>query len=117
MTTLAMFSGGLDSTLAICVLKEQNVEVTAPDFVRSFTRTLTPAGPEAPFFDILGGYITNYYLKDVIAGAQQYFDGTADRVSGLEAPDTHTFKIHLVQPVGDLGYRVAWNALGPSQRG
>ncbi len=91
----------------------QDHEVTAQDFVRSFTRALTPPGPEVTFFEIIGGYITDAYLKDEIAGAQAYIDGSADRVSGLEAPDAGTFRIHLTRPVGDLGYRVAWNALGP----
>ncbi len=91
----------------------QDLEVTAQDFVRSFTRALTPPGPEVPFFQIIGGYITDTYLRDEIAGAQAYIDGTADQVSGLEAPDARTFRIHLTRQVGDLGYRVAWNALGP----
>lgn len=91
----------------------QDHEVTSQDFVRSFTRALTPPGPEVTFFEIIGGYITDTYLKDEIAGAQAYIDGSADRVSGLEAPDARTFRIHLTRPVGDLGYRVAWNALGP----
>ena len=90
----------------------QDVEVTAADFVRAFTRALSPVS-NVPFTDTIGGYIANTYLRDVIEGAAPYADGSATRVSGLEAPDPNTLKIHLTRPVGDFGSRVAWSALGP----
>lgn len=43
MRALALLSGGLDSTLAIRVLQEQDIEITALNFVSVFC-TCTPAG-------------------------------------------------------------------------
>lgn len=88
-------------------------EVTAPDFIRALERTLRPSpssvakriGPQ------LGGY-SSYYLG-LVAGAQEFADGETDTISGLEAPDDHTFVVHLTHPAGDLGYRFSVAATAP----
>src|SRR6266542_3964190 len=93
----------------------QHTEITAGDFIRSLERAFTPAGPAIPWSDggTIGGYYTDAYLGNVIAGVRAFTHGTADHVSGLQSPDPHTLVIHLTRPVGDLGYRLALPGLGP----
>jgi peptide/nickel transport system substrate-binding protein len=90
-------------------------EIVAADFIRSFERSFTKASVEIPWADggTIGGYWTGTYLEGVIAGVHDFTDKKADHVSGLEAPDPHTLVIHLTEPVGDLGYRLALSELGP----
>jgi len=90
-------------------------EIVAGDFIRSIERTFTKASVEIPWANggTIGGYWTDTYLEEIIAGAHEFTDGKADHVSGLEAPDPHTLVIHLTEPAGDLGYRLALPELGP----
>lgn len=82
----------------------QHVEITAQDFVRSLDRML---GPEA---NTVFSYFPNFF-RAVLAGAGPYMDGKASEISGLEAPDRYTVRVHLTSPNGDLGYLLAtWMA-------
>jgi peptide/nickel transport system substrate-binding protein len=85
-------------------------EVVAGDFVRALERALRPD----PLKLNTDGY-TPYgpYLSNVIAGASEFTQGTAASISGLETPDDHTLVVHLVQPTGDLGARLALPAATP----
>jgi peptide/nickel transport system substrate-binding protein len=90
-------------------------EIVAADFIRSFERAFTTASVEIPWSDgnTIGGYWSATYLESVIAGVHEFTDGKADHVSGLQAPDPHTVVIHLNEPAGDLGYRLALPQFGP----
>jgi peptide/nickel transport system substrate-binding protein len=87
----------------------QNLSVKAQDFIRAMERALTP---------VIGltkdrqGEAASYYVG-VIQGAQEFADGEAATISGLEAPDDLTLRIHLTKPTGDLGYRLALMAAAP----
>jgi len=89
----------------------QETEILAADFVRSIERAVRPdpARPQEDTFPF-GPYA--YYLTELIAGAQEFADGNATRVSGLETPDEHTLVIHMLRPAGDLGARLAMPAFG-----
>jgi len=93
----------------------QDTEIVAADFVRSITRSLTPASTESKFSypGPIGNYIADAYLADAIGGGRDYANGKATQVSGLEAPDPHTLTVHLSAPTGDLPYMLAWPGLGP----
>jgi ABC-type transport system substrate-binding protein len=80
----------------------QAVEITAGDFVRGFHRLLAPGN---------GSWLLYDYF--VIQGAAAYHSGTAATISGLEAPDDRTLVIHLTEPAGDFGARLATGATGP----
>ncbi len=90
-----------------------HAEIRAQDIVRALERDLTPSprpvasaiGPD------LGSY--SFYYVGVIAGAQEYAEGKADTISGLETPDDHTLVVHLLRPTGDLGYRFSLPAAAP----
>lgn len=71
-------------------------EVTAEDFKYSWLRVLTPetASPAVTFFFD-------------IAGAQDYFDGKADDVSGIQVLDPYTLQIQLVAPKAYFPYILA----------
>jgi len=62
-------------------------EVSADDFVYTFTRLLHPrtASPRA-------------WLFERVQGAKEFLAGTAERVEGLQALDTYTLQITLSQP-------------------
>ncbi len=81
-------------------------EVTADDFVYSWTRLLNPKtkSPGAS------------YIVDKIAGAQDYADGKADHVAGLDAPDRYTLKVELVRPDLTFLYVAAMTFLAPVPR-
>jgi peptide/nickel transport system substrate-binding protein len=87
----------------------QHMEIVAADLIRALERTLTPAGGEA------GGHLGAYspYYEPVIEGARAFAAGQAQRISGLEAPDTHTLVVRLAAPNGDLGYLLALPAAAP----
>jgi peptide/nickel transport system substrate-binding protein len=82
---------------------KQDVEITAQDFIRALERT---ADPKAN----VGGY--SFYYS-VIEGFDDYADGKADSISGLNAPDTHTLEITTTAPTGDIGYRFAMGTTAP----
>jgi peptide/nickel transport system substrate-binding protein len=91
-------------------------QIVATDFIRSFERVLSPSVPENGFWYPgfpKGGYFVQFYLPDVIEGARDFVDGKSDHISGLEAPSPSTLVVHLTQPTGDLGYRLAQTQLGP----
>jgi peptide/nickel transport system substrate-binding protein len=85
----------------------ESTEITAGDFIRSVERLMGPPPADLPpeygaQLDIyLAGFLS---LTSIIAGGDAYANGTADHVSGLEAPDAHTFVLHLTAPDGSLGY-------------
>src|SRR5205823_10634001 len=84
----------------------QRVEITAQDFVRSLDRLLGPPPANGP--DYYGGvmdpYVGNYLdLRGLIAGAMDYVAGKATAITGLEAPDRYTLRVHLTRPDGALG--------------
>jgi peptide/nickel transport system substrate-binding protein len=80
-----------------------DVEVTAQDFIRAMER-------EACSECSTGGY--SFYYS-AIAGFDEYASGDADSISGLEAPNDHTFVITTTEPTGDLPYRMAMPAAAP----
>jgi peptide/nickel transport system substrate-binding protein len=82
---------------------KQDVEITAQDFVRAVERT---ANPKAN----VGGY--SFYYSP-IEGFDDFADGTAQEISGLSAPDTHTLEITTTTPIGDIGYRFAMGTTAP----
>lgn len=57
-----------------------------------------------------------FYYHGIIEGMQEYLDGKADTISGIETPDDRTITIHLTQPVGDFLYRMAMPAAAPVPR-
>ena len=93
----------------------EDTEIVAADFVRSIERTFTPASNDIPFADggTIGGYWTDTYLANVIAGVADFTQGTVDHVSGLETPDPYTLVVHLTRPTGDLASLLAFPQLGP----
>jgi peptide/nickel transport system substrate-binding protein len=91
----------------------QNVEITSRDFIRAIQRLLSPApkqfqGATGP---TLGGNAG--YFQQILQGAQDYSEGKADAVSGLEAPDPHTLRLHLTEQSGDLPYLLSLTATAP----
>jgi oligopeptide transport system substrate-binding protein len=62
-------------------------EVTAQDFVYSFTRLLSPKAP---------GPVTDFLRR--IQGAEEFFQGKATSVHGLKTIDRYTIQIALKQP-------------------
>jgi peptide/nickel transport system substrate-binding protein len=83
----------------------QAVEITAQDFIRAIQRALSPAPKEFQSPNGLLGVFSSYLLQ--IQGAQDYIDRKTDTISGLEAPDPHTLRVHLTQPSGDFPYRLS----------
>ncbi len=80
----------------------QDVEITAPDFIRAMMRTARP--------EVAAGY--GFYYS-VIEGFDDYAAGKADTITGMTAVDDYTLEIKLTGPAGDLGYRLAMPAAAP----
>ena len=80
-----------------------HVEIKAQDIIRALEREANPKAST-------GGY--SFYYS-VIEGFDAYAAGQADSISGLEAPDDATLRVHLVSPAGDLGERLAMPAGAP----
>jgi peptide/nickel transport system substrate-binding protein len=76
----------------------EDVEVTAPDFVRALLRVL-------PVHAQFGGFATLNQLG--IMGVPEFLAGQASTVSGFEIPDPYTLRIRLAAPAGDLPARFA----------
>lgn len=74
-----------------------DVEITAPDLIRSFHRFMS--------LQLVEPYATSLYTD--IVGAADYREGRASSVSGFESPDPHTLIIRLTKPAGDLAARLA----------
>jgi peptide/nickel transport system substrate-binding protein len=93
----------------------QDTEVTARDFVRSLERGLSPS--LFPADDVKTGFRPingqTDYLYTIIRGATEYLQGDADTISGLEVRDEQTLQIHLIEPSGDLPYRMAMPETAP----
>ncbi len=83
----------------------QRTLITAPDFIRSIERLLGPPPSNAPDYYglVLDPYVGGYLaLADLIAGARDYIEGRAEHISGLEAPDPSTLRIHLTRADGGI---------------
>ncbi|MGH2806459.1 MAG: ABC transporter substrate-binding protein [Actinomycetota bacterium] len=85
----------------------QDTEIVAGDIVRALERE---ADPEAA----ANGY--SFYYS-VIEGFDEFSDGKADSISGLNAPDDYTLEVTLNEPAGDLPYRMAMHATAPIPEG
>ena len=94
----------------------EETQILATDFIRALERALRPdpfASPDDPH--IFGPYA--FYLQEVIAGAEEFGNGSVSSISGLEAPNPLTLVIHLTRPAGDLGARLAMPAAAPIPAG
>jgi peptide/nickel transport system substrate-binding protein len=80
-------------------------QITSDDFKYALERIATP--------DLVAGY--SFYYP-VIEGFQEFSDGDADEISGIETPDESTISITTTDPVGDFLYRLAMPAAGPIPR-
>lgn len=77
-------------------------EVEAQDYVYSLERILNPE---------TGSPGQTYFLD--ILGAREFVDGKAPHVSGLHAPDKHTFVIELKQPTYTFRYVLTMGFAAP----
>ena len=80
----------------------QDVEITAPDFIRAMMREATP--------EVAAGY--GFYYS-AIEGFDAYGAGDADTITGMTAVDDYTLEVKVTEPTGDLGYRLAMPAAAP----
>jgi peptide/nickel transport system substrate-binding protein len=78
-------------------------EITSKDVLYAFQRIGTP--------DLVAQY--GFYYT-VIKGMQEFTDGKADTISGIETPDDKTIVFTLTQPTGDFLYRLAEPAAAPA---
>lgn len=85
----------------------EDTTVVAEDFVRSFERLADPKASE-------GGYAFYY---SIIEGFDDFSDGKADTISGIEAVDDQTVKFTLTDSYGDFGMRLAMPATAPLPEG
>lgn len=77
-------------------------EITSQDVRYAFERIGTPS------------LIAQYgFYYTVIEGMQEFTDGKAETISGIETPDDRTIVFHLTTPTGDFPYRVAMPATAP----
>jgi len=72
----------------------ENLVVTSADFITAVERSIR--------INRDFGYVFPPY--QFVAGAQEYFDGTAATVSGLQAPDPGTLVVRLTRPSGALDF-------------
>jgi ABC-type transport system substrate-binding protein len=85
----------------------ENVEVTAPDFVRALEREAR-VGYESDY-----GWVGPGFYYSVIRGFDAYHTGKADNISGLQTPDDHTLIVMLRHPENDLDYLFSLPATAP----
>jgi peptide/nickel transport system substrate-binding protein len=96
----------------------QNREIVAQDVIRGLERALLPLkGKEAMTICgvtrcQLSGYIAQFYTG-LIRGAQQYANGEATTISGLEAPDPQTLRVRVTHPSGTVAYLFALDTTAP----
>lgn len=69
---------------------------------------------ERLFIPSVGAGYPNYY--EDIEGVQEFSDGDADEITGIETPDDQTIVFHLSKPVGDWDFRMAMPAASPIPR-
>lgn len=81
-----------------------NRQVTSHDYVNAFNR-LADKTLSA------GGYQS--YYDDEIVGFQDYSNGKAKLISGIQTPDDATIVFSLTRPVGDWRYRMTLGATAP----
>ena len=80
----------------------QDVEVTAPDFVRAIMRTASGTPNPAGGHDGLSaGYLT------LIVGYQAYLSGASDAIAGLSTPDPYTLQVRETRPDRSLLFLLA----------
>jgi peptide/nickel transport system substrate-binding protein len=79
------------------------VQITAQDFIRALEREANPQASE-------GGY--SFYYS-IVQGFDDFSAGTSSSISGLEAPDDRTLRVHLTHPAGDLGELFSLPATAP----
>jgi ABC-type transport system substrate-binding protein len=78
----------------------QRTEITAADFIRALQREArVPKGQT--------------WVYSVIEGFDQYRDGKASTIAGLEAPDRYTLRVHLSEVAGDLADRFTLSNSAP----
>jgi peptide/nickel transport system substrate-binding protein len=82
----------------------QDVQITAPDFVRAFLRA---GDPDTSNYGLGATYLAN------IQGFTEYQNGKADSISGIEVPDPLTLVIHQVQPDATLLYDLTLATTAP----
>jgi peptide/nickel transport system substrate-binding protein len=80
-------------------------EITSDDIKYAMERLWIPS--------VGAGY--NFYY-DVLEGSQEFADGKADTISGIETPDDKTIVFHLTEPTGDWPLRMAMPATSPVAR-
>ena len=92
----------------------EDVEITSADFVRAIEREACTVCHE-------GGYA--FYYTDsstgdsLIEGIQEFAEGKADSISGVQTPDDKTLVITLTEPTGDFPLRMAMPAMAPIPEG
>lgn len=80
----------------------QDTEITSQSFINALEREANPkVGAGYPF----------YY--SIIEGFDDFSEGKADSISGLNAPDDKTLEITLSRPAGDFPFRMMMPATGP----
>lgn len=80
--------------------------ITSDDVKYAFERIATKS---------VGAQYGFYYLG-TIEGMQEFYDGKADEISGIETPDDKTITFTLTEPTGDFLYRLAMPATAPVPR-
>ena len=80
-------------------------EITSDDFRYAFERL---------YDESVGAGYAFYY--EVIEGADEFADGKADTISGIETPDDKTIIFNLTREVGDWPYRLSMPAISPTPR-
>ena len=80
-------------------------EIVAADLVRALER------------EARVGQNAYAYHYPVIRGFDDYANGDADSIAGLETPDAHTLVVELQEPASDLPHRLALPAAAPIPEG
>ncbi|MDQ3940591.1 MAG: ABC transporter substrate-binding protein, partial [Actinomycetota bacterium] len=85
----------------------RGTEVVAQDFIRAIERVACTECAS-------GGYPFYY---SIIEGFDEFSEGKADTISGLNAPDDQTLEVTLSEPSGDLPFVMAMPAAAPIPEG
>lgn len=78
-------------------------EITSEDVVYAMERIANPK--------VAAQY--GFYFTPLIEGMQEYAEGKAKTISGIETPDEKTIVFHLNERAGDFIYRMTMSAAGP----